>query len=258
MALNIKIIVATHKKYQMPKDALYLPVQVGAEGKDNLGYQCDNVGENISAKNPNYCELTGLYWAWKNLDADFIGLAHYRRHFSYKRKATKFDSILTSAEAEMLCAEYDVLVPKKRYYYIETLKSHYVHTHAANHIDKTRTILSQKYPDYIPAFDKVMKQRGAHMFNMFVMKKQLLNQYCTWLFDILFEVEKHINLKGMTAFDARLFGRISELLFNVWLLKENIKYKEVHFIQLGREHWLQKIKGFLEAKYFGKKYNCSK
>jgi len=258
MALNIKIIVATHKKYQMPNDPLYLPLQVGAEGKDDLGYQRDNVGENISAKNPNYCELTGLYWAWKNLDADFIGLAHYRRHFSYKRKSSKFESILTSAEAEKLCAEYDVLVPKKRYYYIETLESHYEHTHAANHIDITRAILSQKYPDYIPAFDKVMKQRGAHMFNMFVMKRPLLDHYCTWLFDILFEVEKHINLAEMTAFDARLFGRISELLLNVWLLKNNIKYKEVRFVQLGFEHWIQKIKGFLEAKYLGKKYSCSK
>ena len=63
---NIKIIVATHKKYKMPNDAMYLPVQVGAEGKETLGYVRDNEGENISHKNPNYCELTGLYWAWKN------------------------------------------------------------------------------------------------------------------------------------------------------------------------------------------------
>ena len=77
---NIKIIVATHKKYKMPNDAMYLPVQVGAEGKETLGYVRDNEGENISHKNPNYCELTGLYWAWKNLDAEYLGLAHYRRH----------------------------------------------------------------------------------------------------------------------------------------------------------------------------------
>ena len=51
---NIKIIVATHKKYKMPNDAMYLPVQVGAEGKETLGYVRDNEGENISHKNPNY------------------------------------------------------------------------------------------------------------------------------------------------------------------------------------------------------------
>ena len=85
---TVKIIVATHKKYEMPQDAMYLPLHVGAEGKTDqngnpldLGYQKDNTGENISNKNAAYCELTGLYWAWKNLDTDYTGLAHYRRHF---------------------------------------------------------------------------------------------------------------------------------------------------------------------------------
>ena len=82
--MSIKIIVAAHKKYWMPTDPVYLPVHVGAEGKDSIGYTPDNTGENISAKNPYFCELTGLYWAWKNLDADFIGLVHYRRYFTCK------------------------------------------------------------------------------------------------------------------------------------------------------------------------------
>jgi hypothetical protein len=90
------------------------------------------------------------------------------------------------------------------------------------------------------------------------MKKELLDQYCSWVFDILFEIEKRINLKDLSAFDARLFGRISELLLDVWLTKNNISYKEIPFIQLGNENWFQKIKGFIEAKYFGKKYSCSK
>ena len=81
---KIKIIVATHKKYKMPEEEIYLPIQVGAEEKDGLGYQKDNEGENISLKNPYYCELTALYWAWKNYDKlgnpDYIGLMHYRRH----------------------------------------------------------------------------------------------------------------------------------------------------------------------------------
>ena len=63
--MNAKIIIATHKMYDMPQDDIYLPVHVGREGKDALPYQPDNTGDNISAKNPSYCELTGLYWAWK-------------------------------------------------------------------------------------------------------------------------------------------------------------------------------------------------
>ena len=91
--VDIKVIIATHKKYRMPEDKLYLPLHVGAEGKTDeegnpldLGYQKDNTGENISELNPSFCELTGLYWAWKNLDADYVGLAHYRRHFMGKGK----------------------------------------------------------------------------------------------------------------------------------------------------------------------------
>ena len=84
---SVKIIIATHKKFNEPKDTnLYLPVYVGAEGKDDLGYQKDNEGDNISKLNPYFCELTGIYWAWKNLDADYIGLVHYRRFFTTKKK----------------------------------------------------------------------------------------------------------------------------------------------------------------------------
>lgn len=89
MEQDIKIIVATHKKYQMPDDDLYVPLQVGAEGKENLGYEVDNKGDNISSKNPYFCELTGLYWAWKNFNAECIGLVHYRRYFTLAKKVPK-------------------------------------------------------------------------------------------------------------------------------------------------------------------------
>ena len=70
---DIKIIVAAHKKYQMPKDKIYVPVHVGAKGKDKIeDYQRDDEEENISEKNSCFCELTGLYWAWKNLKAEYI------------------------------------------------------------------------------------------------------------------------------------------------------------------------------------------
>ena len=85
----VKILVASHKEYRMPDDSIYLPLHVGAEGKVDadgqpldLGWTKDNTGDNISRLNPGFCELTGLYWAWKNLKADYIGLVHYRRHFS--------------------------------------------------------------------------------------------------------------------------------------------------------------------------------
>ena len=82
--MNIKILVAAHKPYWMPKDDCYLPLHVGKAGKQDFGLIGDNTGDNISAKNANFCELTGIYWAWKNLKTDYIGLCHYRRYFGHK------------------------------------------------------------------------------------------------------------------------------------------------------------------------------
>ena len=259
---TIKIIVATHKKYKMPEDKMYLPVQVGAENKERLGYQTDNDGENISSKNPYFCELTGLYWAWKNLDADYIGLSHYRRHFSVKKhieKETdkKFESVLKEKELRDILRNTDVILPKKRNYYIENLYSHYEHTMYIEPLDETRKIIEEKYPEYLGEFDKLHKRTSAHMFNMFIMKKEILNDYCTWLFDILFELEKRIDVKQYDAFHARFFGRVSELLLDVWINKNNIKYQEVKVIDMENVNWVKKGFAFLRAKFTGKKYEGS-
>ena len=108
----------------MPEDKMYIPVQVGSEGKADLGYQKDNEGENISEKNPYFCELTGLYWAWKNLNADYVGLVHYRRYFSLNKKIPKdenekFKILLTEEQASKKLEKVDVILPKLRKYYIE-------------------------------------------------------------------------------------------------------------------------------------------
>ena len=263
MTKNYKIIVATHKKFTMPDDTeLYLPIHVGSEGKEKLGYQCDNEGDNISCLNPYYCELTGLYWAWKNLECDYLGLVHYRRYFTSKSQAYReeinMDSIILSkSEVEKMMLDYDVVVPCKRKYYIETLYSHYAHTHDGGHLDVTRQIISELNPDYIDTFDKVMKQRSGYMFNMFIMKKELANNYFEWLFPILDCMFDQINLSELTAFEARLFGRVSELLFNVWLQKNSYLPVEAPFMYLERVNLIEKGKSFLMAKFFGKKYGQS-
>lgn len=259
---NIKIIVATHKKYQMPTDDLYLPVQVGAEGKESLGYIKDNEGENISEKNASFCELTGLYWAWKNLNADYIGLVHYRRYFflkkkHYKTEKEKFENVLTLKEIDKIFNETDIVLPKKRKYYIENLYNHYKHTMYVEPLDETRKIIEAKYPEYLKEFDKLHKRTSAHMFNMFIMKKEILNDYCTWLFDILFELEKKVDNSKYDAFHSRFYGRISELLLDVWINKNELKYKEIPIMDMQNINWWKKGKSFLEAKFLGKKYEKS-
>ena len=260
---NVKILIATHKQYFVPKDNIYLPIHVGADSnKNKTTFIDDNTGENISNKNPYFCELTGLYWAWKNIDSDYIGLVHYRRYFSESRKIPKdeklkFNILLNSTEIEKILESTDVILPKKRKYYIENLYDHYKHTMYIEPLDETRKIIEEKYPDYLEEFDKLHKRTSAHMFNMFIMKKEILNEYCTWLFDILFELEKRIDMKQYDNFHARFFGRISELLLDVWINKNNINYKEVKVIDIQNINWFKKGFSFLNAKFNGKKYEKS-
>jgi len=274
MSDRIKVVIATHKNYDMPKDNMYMPVHVGAEGKTDkdgnpldLGYTKDNTGENISLKNPAFCELTALYWAWKNLGYEYIGLAHYRRHFSLKKVSKKpFDNVLKLNELLPLTKKYSVFVPKKRKYYIETLYSHYAHTHYAEHLDVTKQIISEKCPEYLESCESVYNRTYGHMFNMMIMRKDLFDSYCQWLFDILFELENRISdkVKDYDSFQARLYGRVSEIIFNVWLdykiksgkIKES-EIKEIPCIYTEKIDMVRKVKSFISAKFGHKKYGGS-
>ena len=102
-----------------------------------------------------------------------------------------------------------------------------------------------------------MKKTHMHAFNMFVMKKELLNDYCDWLFNILFEVEKRLKDKTYDAFQARYPGRLSEMLLDVWINKNQLKYKEVGYIYFGKNNMHKKIWGFLMAAIFHKRYKQS-
>lgn len=269
---SVKIIIATHKAYQMPKDSMYLPLHVGVEGKKDslgnnldLGYLKDNTGVNISELNSSFCELTGLYWAWKNLDNDFVGLVHYRRYFYIKKRGKNpFDSILAYSELVPYLNQIRIFVPCKRKYYIESLYSHYAHTHHSNQLDETRKIISEKYPQYIEYYDKVLKRTYGYMFNMMIMEKDLLNKYCSWVFDILFELRKRIDMPELSAFQGRFYGRVSEIIFNVWLeyqiksgTVKKSEIKEIPCMHMEKVNWIKKGTAFLKAKFFGKKYDVS-
>lgn len=252
--MNIKILVATHKKFWMPEENMYLPIHVGREGKADLGYIGDNTGDNISAKNSNYCELTAVYWAWKNLAADYIGIAHYRRHFvasSFfgKLGKDKKDCVLSTAEAEKMLGQTDVIVPKPRNYFIETNWSQYAHAHHEEDLIASREILSERYPEYLPVFDAYMKRTVGHRFNMFIMKKNLFDSYCTWLFDILFRLEERLDIANYSAYDARVFGFISERLLDIWLEYNNVAYQEIDVMFMEKQNWIVKGGNFLKRKF---------
>lgn len=238
---NIKILVATHKKYNMPTLPIYVPIHVGCEGKEPLGYLGDNTGENISKKNSSFCELTAMYWAWKNLDTKILGLNHYRRYFTNKNLLTriftknKLDIILNEEEIKKIMKKNDLIISKKRKLIIKNVKTKYIQQHYEKDLIKCEEILKEKYPDYAEDFDKIMLSKEISICNMFIGKKKIMDDYFSWLFDILFELESQTDLTNYSILQKRIYGFISERLFNVWMLHQK-DLKIIYLPILSLEH----------------------
>lgn len=258
---RIVVAVATHKAYRMPEDPCYLPLHVGAalHPELDLGFQRDDESDNISEKNPYYCELTGLYWLWKNVEADYKGLVHYRRLLGVPGRSSKdpYERVVTGDELLPLLQKHGIVLAKKRNYYIETVYDHYAHTFDAAQFDTCREVLKERCPEYVRAWDRLMSSRGAHIFNMFVMRSDLLDNYCSWLFPILSDLEERIGFEGMDTFQSRWPGRVSERLLDPWLETNGLDYVELPVVSPEPVDWISKGKGFLAAKFLGKKYERS-
>ncbi len=261
--MDIKILVSTHKPYIMPNDkTIYLPIHVGYdEVNEHFGYQGDNTGDNISYKHRYYSDLSAVYWGWKNLDVEYMGSCHYRRYFVSNKPKTHdekfFKYILDRDELERLLNKCPVIVAKKRHYYIETIESHFKHTHNSKDFDTLRDVIMELVPDYEESFEKVAKSTSAHMFNTFIMRKDFVNDFCSFMFPILFEVEKRIDFSSRSEFESRTCGYLAEFLLDTWINKNGIEYKEVELRVLDGEKKLKKVIAFVKAKFFGVKYEKS-
>ena len=252
--MSIVVLVAAHKSYKISKQTIYRPILVGAKDNsiqapiDETTYWVqDNSYCNISEKNPYYCELTALYWAWKNLKDDYIGLFHYRRYFRSRRVSlNKWERIMGEEELLSLLKERNTLLPMPQHYFIETNYSQYVHAHNGRELDIVREILSERYPAYITAFDTCMKQTSGHRFNMLVMRRDILCLYCEWLFDVLFDLENRLMMTGELR--PRIIGHVAERLLDVWIIHNQISYFDVPVVFMERQHWIRKSLTFLLRK----------
>ncbi len=224
------IYIATHKKTDLPKLENYIALRVGAEGNDDFGYCADNTGDNISFKNPNYCELTGLYWIWKNTDDDCKGLVHYRRYFEKSNLSANTKNIYSYDELKAMLQSADVVLPYVEYF-LQNAKDELLISCCTEKIfAQLECIVKEKYPDYGNAFDEYFQQNSSTLFNMMFCKANLFDDYCRWLFDILFELEKVVDLSELNRYQQRLYGLLSERLLNVWIRKNRCKVKNVRVV----------------------------
>lgn len=240
-----KILVCCHKKDIWKSDDVYMPIHVGkAISNTELNIQGDDTGDNISTKNKSYCELTGLYWAWKNLEkVDYIGLCHYRRYFNFSSKFSLGDAKTVPlknftnlnigfANSQKLLKNCDiVLASPKSYPY--NLRTDYCLSHLSTDFFTLVDVINNLYPDYSAALVDVMENSNRlNHYNMFLTKYEIFNSYCNWLFPILSECEKRIDISNYNVFQKRIFGYMAERLLIVYVKKNNLKveYYPITFI----------------------------
>lgn len=227
--MDIKIFACYHKAAQGIHSDIIQPLHVGkALSTTDLGFPGDDTGDNISAKNLHYCELTATYWIWKNVQADVVGLFHYRRLLNLSNAHTKVHKTdaaslaahgLTAENITSLLSRYHALLPHECSF-DETIYEQYLRAHVASDIDTALSVIDEKYPHMSRVADAVIRN-GSRMYgtNMLVAPKPLFDEYASWLFDILFEVERrvHASVPGRDAYQQRIYGFLSERLMGVFV-----------------------------------------
>jgi hypothetical protein len=244
-------------------DPVYQPLMAGnALQSGNQFIPGDDSGENISAKNPWYSELTGIYWVWKNTSHKVTGTCHYRRFLTakpepflyrikrlfyypaglykkrfgliYTNNADFFVSrILKSNEINELLTQYDAILPQARKLKY-TVETHYHRYHDRNDLILLKSIIAERHPGYIQAFELVMAGKRLYANNMFILKNEHFQEFMSWWFDILFEFEHRIELKNYTDYQKRILGFIAERLLTVWFRHKKLKCAELPVIYFKR------------------------
>ncbi|MCI9479077.1 MAG: DUF4422 domain-containing protein [Lachnospiraceae bacterium] len=202
-----------------------IPIQAGASLTDKRICEiCDNQGEHISDKNQKYCELTALYWIWKHDKAEYIGLDHYRRHFEVNPELLK---ALAQSDIDAVLTIPILNIPNVRAVYEQ------------DHIPEDWNImmegLSVLAPDYIEAAECLESGKYYHAYNMFIMRREVLENYCAWLFPILTYCEARCREKA-DPYQNRYIGFLAERLMAIYFLHHEEHYKIVH----ARKHFAER------------------
>lgn len=265
--MKIKLFVS-HRVDQINKvllNDILTPVYCGAVYKNDVwqeGVIGDNSGDNISNKRISFCELTVQYWAWKNIQADYYGLCHYRRYFSFgsecgyrneqnqiyvpflsERCIEKY-RITEERIINDLCGTYDAILPepalvtnitplgKKPQNVFELWLAHEGVFFDKGTIDYLIEVIRRIKPDYYEIALEYLYSDMHRGYNCYLMRKELYDELCNLQFQVMFEIEKSIEKEKLNRY-PRTIGYIGEILFGVFqyrLLKQGKKIKELPLV----------------------------
>lgn len=226
--MTVKMFVVTHKKAKIASIPGYIPILVGADLHPEINnYEVkDNSGDNISSKNPNYCELTGIYWIWKNEPSEIVGISHYRRYFTNNRLSSNAQYFISIEDIEKVFSKKRIIVPEPRHSQTTILQA-INRAPNMNDVKEMYEAIRILEPSYVDDYIWYLGQNKAHLYNMAIMKWSDYCNYCDWLFRILGYIEEHHNLDAeMDTYRKRLFGFLSERLITVWI-HHNVANNEI-------------------------------
>lgn len=214
--MSTVVFVMTHKKYEEPKDPVYQTLQVGRAASDHsLPYRGDDSGDNISYRNWLFGELTGLYWVWKNVEEyDHVGICHYRRFFLNKN-----GELMSGEEYDRILSEYDIIVPKPNVS-DQTNQEGYAESHNIKDLMAVKAAVDKLTPAFSGAFQEMLNAKRSYYANLAVMQHAEFNDYCEWMFGIFSEAEKEIDVSEYDNYHKRVYGFLSELLLNTWIIQK--------------------------------------
>lgn len=246
---NIQLFVVAHKEFDnMPSGRTVIGV---GGNRLEVADVYDNMGDNIAEKNASYCELTALYWMWKNSDADYVGLEHYRRFFC--SRSVFRAKPLSKERISKLIIENDIILPKRNRAK-PSIYGNYIRKHYKSDMDICVDII-KAMPEYADIVDVALAAKRETVCNMFVMSKELADDYCSFIFYVLSEAEKRIDISERNAYDKRVFGFLAERLFNVWIYRKGLNAYYAPIYNVGDCPPIKKIKGLFRRikKKFKKK-----
>ncbi len=235
------VFVMTHKKYEEPKDPVYHTLQVGrAAGDHSLPYRGDDSGDNISYRNWLFGELTGIYWIWKNVEEyDHIGICHYRRYFLNEN-----GELMRGDEYDRILSDYDMIVPKPSVS-DQTNWEGYAESHNGRDLMTVKAAVDKLTPEFSGAFQEMLDAKSSYYANLAVMPHTEFNSYCEWIFRIFAEAEREIDVTDYDNYHKRVYGFLSELLLNTWIIRKQYRVYETEVGITSEKAETTELKGLL-------------
>ena len=278
---RIQIYLCTSNFFDLPKAPPFIPIQGGAALNTRLPEILgDDTGDNISKLNPMYCEMSAMYWAWKNAPkSEYIGFFHYRRLLNFgaplapeahwstrnffdfepetmKRFGWDYDTILKSIEgADIIMPHIEDVQRPPHWNEPGTLYEHYRNSHISRDINLTMKVIKELYPEDSALAEKIMHSKQGYFCHMFIMKWDIFQEYMSWLFNIVMEVTSRIDLSApiykFNAHERRVSGFIGERIINIFIEKK--RKQGVKLMELERLFGMLPKEGFLETPPAGRK-----